>query len=145
MAHPGDEQRLLSEALLGAGIVLTQWRTEDLHGSEAAEVAVLREVAGPHAPASETAQHAVPPGEQLPDPVAGQARASAVLVHALSRLQDDVAHHALKGEDHGPLHLIPPTRIPFGPCPGRSTPPWHRTSWRPRRMACVRTTVRPKS
>src|SRR2546422_9416474 len=43
MAHPGDEQRLLSEALLGVGIVLTQWRTEHLHGGEAAEVDVLRE------------------------------------------------------------------------------------------------------
>src|SRR3989441_11985945 len=107
MAHPGDEQRLLSEALLGAGIVLTQWRTEHLHRGEAAEVDVLREVDGPHATGSETAQHPVPPGEHLPDPVAGQARASAVLVHALSRLQDDVAHRALKVEDHGPLHQIP--------------------------------------
>src|SRR2546425_8902476 len=100
MAHPGDEQRLLSEALLGAGIVLTQWRTEHLHGGEAAEVDVLREVDGPHATRSETAQHPVPPGEQLPDPVAGPARASAALVHALSPPQDHGAPRAPYVADH---------------------------------------------
>src|SRR5881628_2283954 len=117
MAHPGDEQRLLSEALLGAGIVLTQWRTEDLHGSEAAEVDVLREVDGPHATGAETAQHAVPPGEQLAD---------AVCRRAPFRFQDDVARRAFKVQAHCPL-LCRPTQVPLAPCSGRSTRPWHHT------------------
>src|SRR5207247_9536971 len=102
-AHPGDEQRLLSEALLGVGIVLTQWRTEHLHGGEAAKVDVLREVDGPHATGSETAQHPVPPGEHLPDPVAAQARATAILVMALPRLPTSLPPCALTTKARRPL------------------------------------------
>src|SRR6185437_16706420 len=116
----------LSEPLLGVGIVGTQWRAEQLDGGEAAEVDVLGEVDGPHATRSETAHHPVPPGEQLADPIRRRAWPNAVLVPAPFRLQDDVAHRALMVQAHGPL-LFRPTRVPLASCPGRSTPPWHRT------------------
>src|SRR6266513_4355940 len=59
----------------GAGIVGTEWRAEHLDGGEAAEVDLFSEVDGPHATGTEPAQHPVPPGEHLADPVARQALA----------------------------------------------------------------------
>src|SRR5882724_1996412 len=117
MAHLRHDQRLLTEPLLCAGILGTQWRTQQLDGREAAEVDVLREVDSPHATGSETTQHPVPPGEQLAD---------AVSRRAPFRFEDEVAHRGFKVQAHCPL-LSRPTQVLPAPCSGRSTRPWHRT------------------
>src|SRR5439155_26647453 len=69
VTHAGDQQRFLSKSLLGARVVLTQGRTQHLHGAEAAQKDLLREVNGPHAAGSEAAQHAIPAAEYLADQV----------------------------------------------------------------------------